>query len=63
MRPATKHWLLLVLLAVTLAAMAAVVFWQISRARSGTVRTRPADPPAVPGAYDPTPAATPQTGS
>jgi hypothetical protein len=33
MRPAVKHWLLLIFLAVTLAAMIAFALWQMSKAR------------------------------
>jgi len=33
MRPATKHWLLLVFLIASLAIMVAVVLWQIAKAR------------------------------
>jgi CHASE3 domain sensor protein len=40
MRPATKHWLLLVFLAVSLAIMVAITLWQIGKARrEGAVRT------------------------
>ena len=39
MRPAAKHWLLLIFLAVTLAAMIAFALWQIGKARE---RPRPA---------------------
>jgi cytochrome oxidase assembly protein ShyY1 len=33
MKPATKHWLFLVLLAVTLAALIAFALWQMEKAR------------------------------
>jgi hypothetical protein len=33
MKPATKHWLFLILLAVTLAGLVALVLWQIDKAR------------------------------
>jgi hypothetical protein len=33
MRPATKHWLLLAFLVLSLAALAAFIFWQIGKAR------------------------------
>jgi len=39
MRPAVKHWLLLIFLVVSLAAMLAFALWQIRKARE---RPRPA---------------------
>jgi hypothetical protein len=33
MRPATKHWLLLIFLVLSLTALAAFIFWQIGKAR------------------------------
>ncbi len=33
MKPATKHWLFLILLAVTLAALIAFALWQMEKAR------------------------------
>ena len=42
MRPAAKHWLLLIFLAVTLAAMVAFALWQINKARE---HPRPAATP------------------
>jgi hypothetical protein len=34
MRPAVKHWLFLILLAVSLAAMIAFALWQMGKARA-----------------------------
>jgi cbb3-type cytochrome oxidase subunit 3 len=34
MRPAVKHWLFLVFLVLSLAAMIAFVFWQMGKARA-----------------------------
>jgi len=44
MRPAAKHWLLLLFLAVTLAAMVAFALWQMGKARE-----RGAQPPQAGG--------------
>jgi hypothetical protein len=47
MRPATKHWLLLAFLALSLAAMVAFALWQIGKAR------REGAPPRGPRAAQP----------
>ncbi|MBE3070120.1 MAG: hypothetical protein IMZ66_07770 [Planctomycetes bacterium] len=45
MRPATKQWLFLAFLAVSLAAMVALAAWHIARARrEAPERNRPAAP-------------------
>jgi hypothetical protein len=41
MRPATKHWLLLAFLVLSLAALAAFIFWQIGKARRAGPTARP----------------------
>jgi hypothetical protein len=41
MRPATKHWLLLAFLVLSLAALAAFVFWQIGKARRAGPTAKP----------------------
>ena len=41
MRPATKHWLLLAFLVLSLAALVAVIFWQINKARRSGPSAKP----------------------
>jgi hypothetical protein len=41
MRPATKHWLLLAFLVLSLAALTAFVFWQIGKARRAGPALKP----------------------